>query len=109
MIEQLDFGAVRAGDRTTSVKAAAAQRSSPRRAQILAAFTEHGPMTDDALCQALGLPERKWPTIKSARSRLTNDGLLYPYDEGVSTAGHAMTVWALTARQVETVRSDRVA
>lgn len=95
-------GRVRHTDPETSV--AAARRAGGARTAILEAFRDHGPMTDDQLCDRL--PTMYGPTVKTARSRLTGEGFL------VSTGRTAPSrrrceqiVWVLhhKLRQTETV------
>jgi hypothetical protein len=75
---------------------------------ILAAFREWGAMCDDELCGVLD--DQYPPTVKSARSRLSNDGLLVATGEiRESMRGAAMQVFDLAerCRAVETVRDPR--
>ena len=87
-------GLARASDPVTSVDAA---RSITGRAEreVLDLFeATHRGYTDDELCAAL--PNRFGPTLKSARSRLTNHHLLV--DGGStrpSTRGRDSIVWVL--------------
>lgn len=85
-------GAVRHSDPVTSH--AAAERISGRTERlILAVFAgRDAGLTDDELARAL--PDEYPPTVKSARSRLSNRGLLI--DSGttrLSSRGCSMTVW----------------
>lgn len=97
-----DTGAARASDPDTSHAAAARQRGGARPA-ILAAYRAHGPMCDDEL--AAVLPDFYPPTVKSARTRLSNDGFLVDTgDRRPSVRGCAQIVWALVPwRPTQTV------
>jgi predicted ArsR family transcriptional regulator len=89
-----DHGRARRTDPDTSRHAAAKVASVTD--LIYAAFVTYGPMTDDALCERLELPTRRWPTAKTARSRLHKDGVLVDSGERrLSGAGRPMIVWAL--------------
>lgn len=70
MVEQLDLLApkVRTSDPVTSHVAAGRTANVTRRVE--GAFRAFGPMTDDELCRRIEPDVRRWPTIKSARSRL---------------------------------------
>lgn len=66
--------------------AAVARTASALEAEILAAFAVAGArgLTDDELCSRL--PVRYWPTVKSARSRLSKAGRLEDTDGRRATA-----------------------
>lgn len=73
-----------------------------------ATFEEIGRgLTDDEMCARVTDDPRRWPTLKSARSRLTNSGWLY--DTGLtrlSERGRAQIVWCYRERPTELVRSS---
>jgi hypothetical protein len=84
----------RGNDPGTSHAAAAAVSASAGYTQflIMGAFDAHGDLTDDELCQAL--QAEWWPTVKSARSRLTKAGLLVRTGETrKSVRGVDQIVW----------------
>ena len=64
--------------------------------QILDAFATNGPMTDRELCKALGADPERWPSIKTARSRLS-PGPKKPDPKLIATGvvWDGMQVWAL--------------
>ena len=98
MIEQSTLfdepaGAVRATDPPTSRDAAAIITG--RTEHLILAVIPAGGATDDELVALL--PDVYPPTLKSARSRLSNKRLLI--DSGItrcSTRGCSMTVWRLS-------------
>lgn len=93
-------GRTRRGDPATARHAAAKIRDTGAPAAILAAISDAGPagLTDDELCAAI--PDRHGPTIKSARSRLTNAGWLVPTgEERLSVCGEPMTAWTISPKK----------
>lgn len=104
MIEQLtlDAGATRATDPSTSQRAASAQRGGVP-PKIVEALAYLGVATDDEIARAL--PQFLSSTVKTARSRLTNAGVIEWTGEerpGLVT-GSAQREWRLARRQIETV------
>jgi hypothetical protein len=84
-------------DPLTSVEAAASVPTGALEALILLKFTDHGPMTDDELCELL--PEVFAPTAKTCRSRLVRRGLLVPTAERrPSSRNRDQVVWSLPCR-----------
>lgn len=103
----LEFGAVRATDPPTSKAAARVNRSGVTE-RILRVFSGGEQMHDDALCRRLPLDYP--PTVKSARSRLSNAGVLVAVPDvyGKSDRGYDQQVWELArARPVERVTDPR--
>lgn len=85
----------RATDPETSKAAARAQKPSALETEILEVFRLHRPeigLTDDQLCRLL--PDRYGPTVKTARSRLSNAGHLVDSGQRAkSRRGRDMIVW----------------
>ncbi len=89
----------RKGDPWTSH---AARRGSSLTADILAAFKNCAPMTDEELCALF--PTKNSGSVKTARSRLAGEGFLEPTGEcRKSQYGYWMQVWRLTFRRTENV------
>ncbi len=100
-------GLARHSDPETSQKAAQAI-SGATEGRILTAFRsqfkaypslgrDHG-LTDDELCEWITPDAREWPTIKTARSRLSRKQLLANSGQvRLSTRGFKQTVWILRA------------
>lgn len=93
-------GRVRATGRTRrhdpdNSRQAAAMVSAKLDAAVLRVFRAHDRLTDD---EAAGLlPELHWASIRSARSRLKNAGLVQCTTERRrSNRGALMTVWEIT-------------
>ncbi len=62
--------------------------------RILEAFRRYWTLTDDELCELL--PDAYPPTVKTARSRMKNAGLLIPTGGTRKSArGRDMVVWTL--------------
>lgn len=71
LFDQEPTGRARQADPTTSRDAARRVRAGSVRALVIDGLRA-GPATDDELCVRLGLPARRWPTVKTARSALTH-------------------------------------
>ena len=94
LFDPVPAGAARHHDPVTSLDAARAQRGGIEQA-IREVFDRFhiGNLTDDELCAELNWANP--PTVKTARSRLSRQGLLA--DSGVrraSDCGHSMICWA---------------
>lgn len=103
--------AVRRTDPIQSVNAArrASERLPSRRARILEALALRD-LTDDEICETLGEPVRKWPSVKSARTGLKRDGLVVEVP-GVERNGQRVWQTAERARRryierIEAVRTS---
>jgi hypothetical protein len=68
-------GAARRRDPASS-KCAARRQTDSWRSRVIQAYIEWGPMCDDLLCERLGVDPRKWPSVKTARSQVT-EGTLF--------------------------------
>jgi hypothetical protein len=89
----------RATDPATSHEAAAAvtPAASELENDILACLRVFGPLTDDEICQRLDA--EWWPTVKTARSRLLDRGLVMPTGEKrMSVRNRPQQVWSLPCR-----------
>lgn len=102
--------AVRRTDPIQSVNAArrASERLPSRRSRILEALALRD-LTDDEICETLGEPVRKWPSVKSARTGLKHDGLVVA--AGVERNGQRVWQTAERARRryierIETVQTS---
>lgn len=85
--------AARRTDPATSHAAAETVRPGKTEAAILAVARIAGPLTDDELCHRL--PGLYGPTVKTARSRLSKQGLLVPDGVRMSCRQREMTVWRI--------------
>lgn len=84
----------RASDPHTS-RAAAGKVWSGLADLVVESLAFHGPATDDELCERLNVIPRRWPSIKTARSRVTHaedPAKRLIVDTGCVRDG--MTVWA---------------
>lgn len=81
-------------DPATSHAAAEAVADAARQERrILERFAMFGPMTDEELVARS--PQWREDTLKSARSRLKNRGLLIADGERINSRNRRMTVWRL--------------
>jgi hypothetical protein len=85
----------RASDPDTSREAAEAVSHSAARQEcrIMERFAMFGPMTDEEL--VMRSPQWREDTLKSARSRLKNRGLLIADGKRKNSRGKNMTIWRL--------------
>lgn len=92
---QIPFSGVTPQSRQNSYKAAVAQRSTRGRKKVrmLAYIREHGLVTDQGLCEALGLPMQ---SVCSLRCALRDQGLVRYVDSAIGIYGHRVSVWGPT-------------
>lgn len=91
-----DLPRARSNDPQTS-KAAAARVWSGWAALVVEALAMYGPACDDTICIRLNVDVRSWPSVKTARSRVTHasdPARRLIVDTGQVNESNDQTIWA---------------